>query len=130
MLGDGKVMVICAGNRMLLGQVAVRSGEENASTGNYTWREVTVPGEVVSFDARIRAEASSNQSLSVDVVLGLDTGAILVYDNVLTHLVKAEKGQIQSEALSRRLHWHRDAVQTVKWSRDGTWSVPATVIFH
>jgi len=64
---------------------------------------------------------SSDQTL--DVVIGGAKGMIFVYEDLLNNLVQSERASKASEPAAdlkpRILHWHRQAVGTVRWSLDG-----------
>ena len=117
-VNDGRLLVASSGDRLLLGS------SQDPTIGVYTWSEFTVPGRIVSFDARSRqaSNATTKTRSTVDVALGLQDGAILVYDDVLGRLRGKEKGVKGSDMVARRLHWHRELVSSVKWSRDGALS--------
>jgi NET1-associated nuclear protein 1 (U3 small nucleolar RNA-associated protein 17) len=120
---DGRILALCAGDRLYLGQLD--QGPGNPSESSYTWREATIPGMVVSMDARFRQETTKHGSTrtAVDVVLGFKDGVILIYEDILYGLIGKEKGIKTADISSRRLHWHRDTVKTVKWSRDGNYLI-------
>ena len=117
-VNNGRLLVASSGDRLMLGS------SQDPTTSDYPWREFTVPGKVVSFDARTRqaSNATTKTRPAVDVALGLQDGAILIYDDVLGRLIGMEKGVKGSNTVSRRLHWHRELVSSVKWSRDGALS--------
>ncbi|KAJ9616478.1 NET1-associated nuclear protein 1 [Cladophialophora chaetospira] len=119
-LAQGSVLVACANNKLILGHSQISS--DGQSELAYTWREVTVPGHITSFDAQINSSKSktSRQVPSLEVVVGLNDGVILHYEDILFKLIgKEKKNQKGSEEITaRKLHWHRTAVNTVKWSRD------------
>lgn len=125
-MDGGKILIVCVGDKLMFCSSSASLALTSPSAGTCVWREVTVPGKIVSFDARARRESSTAKSrLAVDVVVGLQDGAILVYDDILFKLIGKERGVEGAKTMSRRLHWHRDAVSSVKWSRDGKRSGPA-----
>jgi NET1-associated nuclear protein 1 (U3 small nucleolar RNA-associated protein 17) len=117
-VNDGRLLVASSGDKLMLGS------SQDPTIGDYTWREFTVPGRIVSFDARSRQASNATTKIrpTVDVALGLQDGAILIYDDVLGRLIGKEKGIKGSDMVARRLHWHRELVSSVKWSRDGALS--------
>jgi NET1-associated nuclear protein 1 (U3 small nucleolar RNA-associated protein 17) len=117
-VNDGRLLIASSGDKLMLGS------SQDSPTGDYTWREFTVPGKIVSFDARSRqaSNVTTKTRSAVDVALGLQDGAILIYDDVVGRLIGQEKGVKGSDMVARRLHWHRELVSSVKWSRDGTLS--------
>jgi NET1-associated nuclear protein 1 (U3 small nucleolar RNA-associated protein 17) len=117
-LDDGRLFIASAGDRLILGYL------QDLMSADYTWHEFTVPGKIVSFDARSRQASNTTTKTrsTVDVALGLQDGAILIYDDVLSRLIGNQKSSKGIEMISRRLYWHRDLVCSVKWSRDGALS--------
>ncbi|KAF9882978.1 hypothetical protein FE257_004363 [Aspergillus nanangensis] len=93
----------------------------------YTWKEIMLPVNITSLDFRCSPEAKSRrqgreQSLgTVDIVLGESGGSILVYHNILKIFEKGTEGE--KNWTPRRLHWHRDPVSAVRWSRDGNYII-------
>lgn len=114
-LEDGKLIVGFGGDRVVLGS------SKDSALGEYTWHDFSVPGKIVSLDARIRdASTTTPRARSVlDVVVGLQDGSIRIVDDILTRLTQTEKVVKDIDRISRRLHWHREDVAAVKWSRDG-----------
>lgn len=56
----------------------------------------------------------------VDVVIGDVRGAIFVHHDLMYKLNQAHKATKPTPSLTpRKLHWHRKAVNSVKWSLDG-----------
>lgn len=112
-LEGGEVIAGFGGDRVILGS--------SRDSGEYTWRDFSVPGKIVSMDARSRRAplATRKTRSTVDLVVGLQDGAILILDDILAQPSQKEKGGKDIDRISRRLHWHRNAVSAVKWSRDG-----------
>ena len=121
-LDGGNLLVVCSGRNLLLGQLMGSEGKSNTlQKPGCLWREIMLPGEVASIDVRVRYEAVSSEAahFGLDFAVGLCDGAILVYNDVLFKLMGNERGMKGAEVTSRKLHWHRGAVNTVKWSHDG-----------
>jgi NET1-associated nuclear protein 1 (U3 small nucleolar RNA-associated protein 17) len=114
-LEDGKLIAGFGGDRVMLGS------SKDSVSGEYAWHDFSVSGKIVSLDARIRdASITTHKARSiVDVVVGLQDGSIRIVDDILTRLTQLEKAAKDIDRISRRLHWHREAVSAVKWSRDG-----------
>jgi len=114
---QGRLLVVGSQDKLLVGyaQSPVRS---TISSLSYTWREVTVPGVITSLDAQINRQQSTpaRKVPVLDVVLGLQSGMIMIFDDHLYKLICKEKGQGHEDIAARRLHWHRNVVHTVKWS--------------
>ena len=121
---SGNVVLLCSSNKLTIGQLLPKP--KDATVKEYTWREVTVPQPVASLDVQVRDRpktAGSSPIKLIDVVIGCMDGVIILYEDLLYRLVGREKGVKDADILSRRLHWHRQAVNTVKWSRDGNYLV-------
>ena len=89
-------------------------------SAEYTWREFTIPGRIVSLDARSRpaSNKSSKTRLAVDLALGLQDGVIVILEDIFGRPIRKEKAPTGVDMVSRRLTWHRNAVSSVKWSRE------------
>jgi NET1-associated nuclear protein 1 (U3 small nucleolar RNA-associated protein 17) len=120
----GKVLFVASGKQLAIGQLLPVSKGSNDKA--YTWREVMVPEPIKSMDVQVRDRPKTINSSPVkmtDVVIGCKDGSIIVYEDLLYRLIGRVKGIRDIEILSRRLHWHRQEVNTVKWSRDGNYLV-------
>ncbi|OAX81236.1 hypothetical protein ACJ72_04421, partial [Emergomyces africanus] len=127
---DGRVLIVIDGDQLVVGYTA-RLRLDALDSIKYTWLEVTLPISVTCSDIRERSPSdqpssssksstSSLASRAVDLVLGGKSGAILTYNDVLNSLLQTEnKSDAGTYLVTNRLHWHRNAVKTVKWSRDG-----------
>ena len=114
-LDHGRLLLTFAGDKLMLGST------QGPMSAEYKWHEFTVPGKIVSFDARCRHptnQTTKNKSI-VDVALGLQDGAILILEDLTNK--PTGKGKVDNgvDMVPRRLLWHRDLVASVKWSRDG-----------
>ena len=114
-LDNGRLLFVSAGDRLML------ASSQDPMSAEYVWREFTVPGKIVSFDARSRQalDNATKTRPAVDVALGLQDGAILILDDILSLWRGKKNGSMSADVISRRLHWHRDLVSSIKWSRDG-----------
>ncbi|PGH16573.1 hypothetical protein AJ79_01679 [Helicocarpus griseus UAMH5409] len=126
---DGKVIIVIADERLFVGYTA-KLRLDSLDTIKYTWLEVRLPISVTCSDVRERAlpaqpsKSSAPTSKIVDLVLGERGGAILIYHDILNSLLRSEnKSETGSDLVTNRLHWHRSAVKTVKWSRDGNYII-------
>jgi NET1-associated nuclear protein 1 (U3 small nucleolar RNA-associated protein 17) len=123
--GQGRVLVACTADKLLVGQSQLVEGGKLEFS--YTWRELIVPGPITSLDAQLNSGNSktSRKVPYLDVVVGLDDGAMMHYEDILFKLIGKEKKNKTSAAdiTARKLHWHRTAVNTVKWSRDGNYII-------
>ena len=122
-IGKGRVIVATSGSQVILG-----TSDEPASTLLkevwYRWRIIECPEYIVSTDLRVGEPAETQKMskggkstvYSIDIVVGGLKGSIHIYEDLLRKLIKKNR---HVEVTSRRLHWHRNAVQAVKWSADG-----------
>ena len=131
-LDHGKVIVMTSGPCLTIGTSSI-SPLSKPSDLKYTWRRISCPEWIASLDIRVRHDSQQKQKpkvaevdTSVDIVIGGLKGSIQIYEDFLKRLVILEKisqkGQSQ-ELTSRRLHWHRNPVLTVKWSADGNYLI-------
>ncbi|EXJ83657.1 hypothetical protein A1O1_07281 [Capronia coronata CBS 617.96] len=120
---SGSVLIACAADRLLVGQSQIDA--DGKLSLDYTWREVSVSAPILSFDAQINVgkSKSGRKVPLVDVVLGLNSGVIVYYEDLLFKLIGKEKKNSTDEIVARKLHWHRTGVNSVKWSRDGNYII-------
>ncbi|KAI9785919.1 MAG: hypothetical protein M1839_008185 [Geoglossum umbratile] len=136
-LHEGRVVVATSGKRLVVGTT---KGEITA--GSYVWMEFTSPDWLTCLDVResskesisakgkkekLKAGVASKSSPAIDVVIGDIKGVIYVHSDLLNRLIhdheadrSARLGHLVRGA-SRRRHWHREAVHSVKWSLDGNY---------
>lgn len=121
-LDGGRCLVLYAENKLLLGQLARRPQD---APPTYVWRELNVPRSITSIDVRSHTLSSSTKKkrLAMDVVVGCQDGLIFIYDDILFRLTSKAKSPEEDTVVSRRFHWHRNAVLTVKWSLDGNYVI-------
>ncbi|KAL8700890.1 MAG: hypothetical protein Q9201_005210 [Fulgogasparrea decipioides] len=130
----GKCIIATSGSVLTLGTSDVPA---QAPLGNvsYTWRDIECPEWISCFDVRIvHGEESPTKKQSgkdlrigrIDIVIGGLKGSLHVYDNLLRNLIRRERKsdkEMLGDLTSRQKHWHRNAVLTVKWSRDGNYII-------
>ncbi|KAL8938410.1 MAG: hypothetical protein Q9211_003213 [Gyalolechia sp. 1 TL-2023] len=125
----GKVIIATSGSILTLG-VAERSEGTSLNDLTYTWRGIECPEWISCFDVRMVDAENSKSGKSgkppqlprTDIVTGGLKGSLHVYDDLLRQLVRKEKKSSKGSAADwtpRKLHWHRNTVLSVKWSRDG-----------
>ncbi|KIV97075.1 hypothetical protein PV10_00870 [Exophiala mesophila] len=117
-LAAGSLIIVSSQSKLLLGY-SQDVGKENAGL-EYTWREISLGSNITSFDGQVNPGKSRTMRKipSLDVVLGMESGVMLQYEDLLFKLIGKEKNNSSDSIMSRKLHWHRTAVNTVKWSRD------------
>jgi NET1-associated nuclear protein 1 (U3 small nucleolar RNA-associated protein 17) len=128
---QGKLVVLSTPNSMIIGkrrkfkQTALQDFE-------YTWREFEMSKRITTFNAFVQTPSGKDKALEVerdnlDLAVGDEDGAIYLFEDVISRFVAVEKSQkdksdrkVGPESLTpKRLHWHRSAVRSLKWSLDG-----------
>jgi NET1-associated nuclear protein 1 (U3 small nucleolar RNA-associated protein 17) len=91
--------------------VGVADGEGSS----YHWSTFDFSAQVSSLDVRVekRKKNRDNQPDVCSLAIGSRQGSIFLYDDILGLL------QQRGELVHSQLHWHREAVLSVKWSLDG-----------
>ena len=118
---DTGVIVASTRKHVLLGYCPGFETEDQHPS--FYWRELKVPSEIVSFDARSVIEHRAGNTPRVDVAVGVQSGEIMLYEDLLFKLIGKEKKNPTVDISARILHWHRGAVNSVKWSRDGNYLI-------
>ena len=131
---NATIIVMTSENQVILGSRS-QSEVPDPTIFAYTWRIVKCPEWISSIDIRVSPVDSGKkiESLSrpavysaVDIVVGGLKGAIHIYDDLLRKLIRRERHAQDSTSTdihSRHVHWHRNAVLTVKWSKDGNYVI-------
>lgn len=128
-LHGGALLVTAAGHKLIIGSSQSWTSEE-ASQMVYVWRIVDCPEWISSFNVRSRAsDRTSKKQLrkgglleAVDVAIGGLKGTVRIYEDLFQKLLRKDTSTKHAgleNVTSRNLHWHRNAVMTVKWSLDG-----------
>ncbi len=121
----GKIIVVASGRKLLVGASYVNTSQSLKEL-KYIWREVVTPLAITTLDVRVPGSSTSRKKskqrglsdVVVDVVIGDIDGVIHVFEDLHNSLVRREK-QKDDPPTPRRMHWHRQVVHSVKWSRDG-----------
>ncbi|CAG8953167.1 hypothetical protein HYFRA_00003367 [Hymenoscyphus fraxineus] len=127
---EGAVIAATSGNKIMLGNL------RSANFGTvdkirYEFRVFESADTICSLDLKVsKRPAAENPShqLSrpiVDLVVGDVLGSIFVHDDLLANLHRLQDGKLPKgiSITPRKLHWHRQAVHTVKWSLDGNYII-------
>ena len=132
-LSKGTLVVVVLNTSIMIGKVT-KSVSPSLEDLNYTWREFKVRQPITCFNACVRsrghaATAKAHKSPSqvvaesLDLAIGCVEGEIFVFEDILGKLMKAENPRKAPEQpgdlTPMRLHWHREAVGSVKWSLGG-----------
>ena len=119
---------IMVGKRLKLHKTALKDFE-------YTWREFKTSKRITASSAYVRiperpdkAKTAAHDSKdNIDLAVGDEEGAIILFEDILSSFARIEKSQKKGEDTNadlgdlkpKRLHWHREAVGSVRWSLDG-----------
>ena len=128
-LRNGCLIVATSGSNLIMGTSDVPNPPSLGEI-SYSWRINECPEWIVSIDVRLRQHDSDRKKADpgkavysgVNIALGGLKGSIHIYDDLLANLIRMEKITKKNgveNTISRRLHWHRNAVLAVKWSLDG-----------
>lgn len=112
---SGRIIIACGRQQLIIG-MSRRDSKEQGIYNDYEWREYRLPVKQISCLDVCERNVGTLEDASFDIAIGDASGAILVYTDVL--------GSVNLENTSglpllQRLHWHREAVAAVSWSRDG-----------
>ncbi|EEP81316.1 predicted protein [Uncinocarpus reesii 1704] len=128
---NGRLIIATAGPYVVIGQASMPASQ-NQKNFEYTWRKVRLPIVVSCFDIREPAQPDKptgpqkgrSPPIAIDLVVGSSDGAILIYHDFANTLLRYEgQGELDAGLVARKLHWHRDRVNTVKWSKDGNYLI-------
>ncbi|PTU22224.1 hypothetical protein P175DRAFT_0478248 [Aspergillus ochraceoroseus IBT 24754] len=125
---DGQAVFAYGGSHAFFGCVTSNQGSGSLQ---YTWREVKLPFSITCVD--IKQDGTPKQSkapgtlnrkaLEFDLAVGGADGSILIYHNALGFLGIGSGREGDKSLAPRRLHWHRDPVRSVRWSKDGNYVI-------
>ena len=125
----GRFVVATSESQLILGNTAT-SVSSSLQDLAYKWRVVDCPEWIASIDIRMTyPELTGKKSRGggthyglIDIAVGGLNGSIHVYEDLLGKLIRKEqpnKRETAADITSRKLHWHRNAVLSLKWSLDG-----------
>lgn len=132
---EGKFVVVACGDSLMVGKRQKQS-KTAVQDFEYVWRELKFAQRLTTFNAYVRdpAEVTGKATKSsqdhrdiIDIAIGDVSGVILLFEDILASFAAVESVQKggktkadNAETLRpKKLHWHRDAVGSVKWSLDG-----------
>ncbi|KAK4967613.1 NET1-associated nuclear protein 1 [Elasticomyces elasticus] len=132
-LKDGMYILAIAHDSIFIGTLTDPK-HVSYDTLAYTWIEIKVAEPTTCFDTRLtrrggqmkrKGDAGNHDRL--DLVIGNQQGQLYLYEDVLNALsgdkLAADDVAIVEAPPTRILHWHREAVSTAKWSRDGNYII-------
>ncbi|KPI42756.1 U3 small nucleolar RNA-associated protein 17 [Cyphellophora attinorum] len=118
---EAGIIIVSALSRLIIGS-STSFQIPNYTQSTPTWREFPLPSNVSCVDGRVSDVQAKPPRKRLDVVVGLNDGSILLYEDLLHKLVSKEKKK-EGSINARSLNWHRAAVNTAKWSRDGNYVI-------
>jgi NET1-associated nuclear protein 1 (U3 small nucleolar RNA-associated protein 17) len=128
---QGKYVVAATSDSLVVGK-RVKASKTALEDFEYVWREFKFSKHITTFSVyhREQQETSNGKKTPqdqrdvLDIAVGEETGVILLFEDILASFAAIEKSKKEgidnAESFRpKRLHWHRDAVGSVKWSLDG-----------
>ncbi|TVY84633.1 U3 small nucleolar RNA-associated protein [Lachnellula suecica] len=129
---EGTVIVGAAGKRVLLGRLR-SSDYDTVDKIKYEFRVFETTDSIMTLDLKVSDRTFTEELKKsvlkrtpvVDLVIGDVRGAIFVHNDLLANLIRAQDKTLAKpiSLAPRKLHWHRQAVHTVKWSLDGNYII-------
>ena len=133
-LSEGNILVVSCARSIFIGR-RQKLQKTDLQDLEYMWREFATSKRITTVSSHIRMQgsvgearkASQHLNNNLDIALGDESGMIHLFENILSISSGIEKSQKKGDdsqasldsLTPKRLHWHRDAVGAVKWSRDG-----------
>lgn len=131
---QGKYVVIATADTITVGK-RLKVSKTALQEFEYVWRELKFSKRVTTCSTYFRQreildngkKTAQDQRDFLDLAVGDEAGVILLFEDILASFAAVESSQKgnknrtdAAESLRpKRLHWHRDAVGSVKWSLDG-----------
>lgn len=107
---DANTFVMDSGEAFYIGNKQKQAQE---SGSEWRIRKISSPGKILTIDAIVRH--TKKGGIQGDVAIGDNSGQIFIYHDILNpHGPTAAQNVVKS-----KLHWHRTAVATLKYSNDG-----------
>ncbi|KAF1836193.1 WD domain-containing protein [Decorospora gaudefroyi] len=135
---QGRYVVLASDDSMTVGK-RVKVSKTALQDFEYVWREFKFSKRITTFDAFSRQPQGSDKGKQVardqrdviDLAVGDEAGVVLLFEDILASFAaiessqkgKKDKTDIAEGFRPKRLHWHRDAVGSVKWSLDGNYLI-------
>ena len=132
-LEEGRVIVATSGLKIFIGTTDNPTPRVLKDI-SYVWWESECTEWITCIDTRIRQNLESQgntkapvkgTAAAVDIVVGGLKGPIFMYEDIVRRLKSKESSKktgTEDSLMPRKLHWHRSAVASVKWSADGAFS--------
>jgi len=119
-LDNGNVLVAITSEGLLVGNV-ISSATTGLKDLKYNWRDIKCNEVPTTFDVQClprsggEGKANSQQGSGhiLNIVVGANRGTLYMFRDVLKKLDTTQR------LSAAEMHWHRSAVGSVAWSRDG-----------
>lgn len=130
----GSLIVAASENRVLVGNLR-HEDFDTVDKIRYEFRIFESTDYISTIDVRVTEVAASAKSKKskaetfgiVDVVVGDVKGSIFIHTDLLRKLIQSQHavaaGKSAVDLMPRKMHWHRKAVGSVKWSLDGNYII-------
>lgn len=120
-LGGAEYIIASGPSCLVLGRL---KGVDEA-TPQYKWIEIPLTSEITCMDVRQSTLPASNvrnknQTPTISLALGTSEGQIHLYADILSVFNNQTHHNLPAP---RILHWHREAVNAVKFSQDGNYLI-------
>jgi NET1-associated nuclear protein 1 (U3 small nucleolar RNA-associated protein 17) len=131
---QGKYVVIATADTITVGK-RVKVSRTAVQEFEYVWRELKFSKRVTTCNMYFRKPEASDKGKKtaqdqrdvLELAVGDEEGVIFLFEDILASFGAIEAFQKRSESRTdgadslrpKRLHWHREAVGSVKWSLDG-----------
>jgi NET1-associated nuclear protein 1 (U3 small nucleolar RNA-associated protein 17) len=131
---QGKYVIIATADTITVGK-RLKASRTAVQEFEYVWRELKFSKRVTTCNTYFRQSEASDkgkktaeeQRDTLDLAVGDEGGVIFLFEDILASFAtlesiqKGNKNRTDSADSLRpkRLHWHREAVGSVKWSLDG-----------
>ena len=131
-LEGGQNIIATSGSTILLGTTTEPNPPKLTELG-YIWRQISCSEHITSADIRVRGritdptlqgkKAKKSDASPLDVAIGTLGGFIFIYRDLLGQLTAHDVSLSSPLDDPQRIHWHRNAVSSVKWSKDGNYLI-------
>ena len=127
-VSGGRIVVLSVGSTLMVGYVA--DGPTTPFTdSHYVWYELASPCAITSIDARVvdhegkaKSKDTSLENPLINVLVGDEMGVVFAHYDLLNKLIRLAPrgGSLSNKSIMpQKLHWHRQAVRSARWSPDG-----------
>jgi NET1-associated nuclear protein 1 (U3 small nucleolar RNA-associated protein 17) len=130
---QGRIVVASSANSIMIGK-RTKLHKTAIQEFDYIWREFETSSRITTFHAYVHMlDTDKSKKMQpdprdhLDLAIGNNEGTVYLFEDILSSFTTIENNQkgklgkiVGLESLRpKRLHWHREAVGSVKWSLDG-----------